>query len=72
MKRYKIPPAVSIKENSEGEFVLYMDALEAMHVMIQFALNHAEDITNGVNDFGDLKPVLDMMPPQNESKIILN
>ena len=65
MKRYKIPAIFNPQEDKNGEFVLFLDALEAMQGAIMFAARHQEDIDNDVNDFADLKPLLAMIPKSN-------
>ena len=62
MKRYRIPAIFNPQEDKDGEFVLFLDACEAMQTAIMFAARHQEDIENDVGDFGDLKPLLAMIP----------
>jgi len=62
MKRYKILAICNPLPDENGEFVLFADACEAMQNAIMFAAKHAEDIENDVDDFGDLKHLLDMIP----------
>jgi len=61
MKRFKMPEVHALQESENGSLVLYADAVEAMQSMVMFAINHADDINAGVGDFGDLKPLLDMI-----------
>jgi len=66
MKRFKMPEVHALQESENGSLVLYADAVEAMQSMVMFAISHADDINAEVNDFGDLKPVLDMVTLKQE------
>ena len=59
MKRYKAKRVLDVVEDPGGDLVKYIDALEMMHVAIQFVMDHAEDIQNDVDDFGNLRPMLE-------------
>jgi len=61
MKRYKTKTVFDIQEDDEGAFVLYSDAIESMQAGLMFAMAHQEDIEADINDFGVLKPLLDMV-----------
>jgi len=68
MNRYKSKELAAMVQHVEGEFVLYTDAVEALNEVLktvkgamEFAVDHEEDILTGVNDYGDLKPLLDMV-----------
>ena len=61
MKRYEMPAIYALKEADNGSLVLYAEALEAMQSMVGFAAKHVDEIERGVDDFGDLKPLLAFM-----------
>ncbi len=61
MRRFKPKRVLDIQQDPEGPFVLYADAIEAMQAGLSFALAHREDIDADINDFGVLKPLLDMV-----------
>jgi len=52
---------MNIPESPEGVFCLYADAVEAMELPIQFAMDHAEQIENDEDGFGVLMPILAMV-----------
>ena len=62
MKRYKSKNIFDIREDKDGVFVLYTETLEILSGAIGFAIKHREEIENDVDGFGELQPVLDMIP----------
>lgn len=60
MKRYKSKTVFDMVEDKDGSFVRFADAAEAMQSALLFAIHHQEDIEGDINDFGELKPLLDM------------
>jgi len=60
MKRYKSKTVFDMVEDKDGSFVRFSDAAEAMQSALMFAIQHQEDIEGDINDFGELKPLLDM------------
>ena len=61
MKRFKSKTSFGMKEDSNGKYVLFDDAAEVLRVAIDYAIAHKDDIENGVDDFGELKPLLEMV-----------
>ena len=61
MKRYKEKAFGNMQEDDKGVFVLHTEALEMVQSSVQFVVNHKEDILNGVDDFGKLKPLLELV-----------
>ncbi len=67
MKRYRGKSVLDISEHKDGEFVLYADVLECMEVMIMYTLRYKDEIDDEVDDFGHLKPILDMIRGQGKA-----
>jgi len=68
VKRFKPSNSLVMKERLDGKYVLFQEAAEAVELVIQsmepvlkWVMAHEEDIENDINDFGELKPVLDML-----------
>lgn len=61
MKRFKPKNTPGLKEDPEGGFVRFDDACKAMSTALAYALVHKYDIDNDINDFGNLKPLLEMV-----------
>jgi len=68
MKRFKPSNSLVMKERLDGKYVLFQEAAEAVELVIQsmepvlkWVIAHEDDIENDINDFGELKPVLDIL-----------
>ena len=61
MKRYSPQASQILQESDNGEFVLFSDAIEVLATALQFASNHAKHIDKGTGDFGQLKPLLEIV-----------
>ncbi len=54
-------------ESKDGGYILHSDAMAAFSDYLKFVLVHADDIENDVNDFGELKPMLEMVRGKGNS-----
>lgn len=61
MIRYKEENLFSMKEDDNGAYVLHMDVVQALSSYYNFVLSHSDDIEDEVDDFGDLKPILELV-----------
>lgn len=61
MIRYKEKTLFNMEQAPDGVFILHSDAMQAYSDYLQFVFKHADDIEKGVDDFGDLKPMLEMV-----------
>lgn len=61
MNRYQPAATMNIPEHPEGVFCLYADVLELVEPLVQFAMDHAEEIENDEEGFGALAPILAMV-----------
>lgn len=60
MRRFKPKITLDMQEDKDGQYILFSDAAEAMQSALLYAIRHQEDIEGDVDDFGELKPLLDM------------
>lgn len=74
MNRYNPSRSGRMNKHLAGKYVTFNDAAEALKLALdsigpalEFIQAHAEDIENDINDFGDLKPVLDMVTGINKT-----
>lgn len=61
MKRYTAKDIFLMQETANGPFVLYTEVLEMISPLLQFVINHREEIESGKGDFGDLAMLLAMV-----------
>lgn len=67
MIRYNEKDLFNMIESKTGAFVSYTDVIEMMQPALKFVLDHTDDITNDVGDFGELKPLLEMVRGKGNS-----
>lgn len=67
MKAYKEKVFGNMQQDKEGIFVLKSDVLLMMGGMIDYVIAHSDDIKDGVDDFGGLKSVLEMVRGKGDS-----
>ncbi len=74
MDRYNPSRSGRMNKHLAGKYVTFDDAAGAVELAIksieqvlEFVKAHEEDIENDINDFGELKPMLDMVNGTNKS-----
>lgn len=74
MNRYNPSRSGRMNKHLAGKYVTFDDAAGAVELAVksiesalEFIQAHADDIENDINDFGGLKPVLDMVTGINKT-----
>lgn len=61
MQRFNQKVFGNMVPDKAGVYVMHSDVLKMMQGAVKYVVDHREDIQNGVNDYGELKPLLEMV-----------
>ena len=61
MQRFKEKVFGNMLKDDGGSFVMHTEVLEMMQSSVKYVMDHKNEILAGDGDFGELKPLLEMV-----------